>query len=60
MGGLRRGGAQAEAAGAACYDGNLAFEGEEGGEIVELCFGHGDDWKGAENWSEIDGLRGGV
>jgi hypothetical protein len=27
---------------------------------VELCFGHGDDWKGAENWSEIDGLRGGV
>lgn len=44
--GLRRGGAQAEAAGAACYDGDLAFEGEEGGEILELCFGHDDDWKG--------------
>ena len=44
--GLRRGGAQAEAAGATCYDGDLAFEGEEGGEVVELCFGHGEeDWR---------------
>jgi hypothetical protein len=40
--GLRGGGAEAEAAGAAGYDGDFAFEGEEGWEIVELCFGHGD------------------
>jgi hypothetical protein len=41
---LRRRRAQAEAAGTACYDGNLTLEGEEGGEVVELSFGHGDGW----------------
>jgi hypothetical protein len=40
--GVRRGCAEAEAARAACYDGDFAFEGEERGEVEELCFGHGD------------------
>ena len=39
---LRGGGAETEAAGPAGYDGDFAFEGEEGWEVVELCFGHGD------------------
>jgi hypothetical protein len=43
--GLRRGGAQAETAGAACYDGDLALDGEEGGEVVELGFGHCGLWR---------------
>ena len=52
-GGLRGGGAEAEAAGPAGYDGDFAFEGEEGGEIVELGFGHGDGL-GGMGWIVCD------
>jgi hypothetical protein len=41
-GSLRRSGTEAETAGTACYNGNFAIEGKERGEVVELCFGHGE------------------
>lgn len=47
MGGLRRGGGEAEAPGAAGDDGDFAGDGEEGGEVVEVGVGgvgHGDGW----------------
>lgn len=47
MGGLRRGGGEAEAPGAAGDDGDFARNGEEGGEVVEVGVGgvgHGDGW----------------
>jgi hypothetical protein len=33
-------GVEAEASRAACYDDDFPFEGEDGGEILELCFCH--------------------
>jgi hypothetical protein len=39
--GLRAGGGEAETARTARHDGDLALEGEEGREVLELHFGHG-------------------
>lgn len=40
---LRRSGVEAEATGAARDDDNLALEGEERGEIVQISFRHDDE-----------------
>lgn len=57
---VRGGGAEAEAAGATGDDGNLALEGEERGEVVELDVCHGcrlgeQHWSKAEERGLVDG-----
>ena len=52
-GDLRCGGTQTEASGASRNDSDLAFKGEQGREIVELCFGHCERriWRMRYGWN---------